>query len=222
MLPMATLLSLNIGRAVPTGHSDVGVTGIDKRPVDHEVEVTAPAERGTGGSAIAGDAVCDKRHHGGPDQALYAYAREDLDTWSSELGRHLASGTFGENLTTAGLDLTGALIGERWRVGGTVLLEVSTPRIPCRTFAGWLGERGWVRRFTERAVPGAYLRVIEPGRIRAGDRITVVDRPDHDVTISVAFRALTIEAALLPRLLAADALPAADRDQIRRRLASRV
>ncbi|MBG6141663.1 MOSC domain-containing protein [Longispora fulva] len=203
---MASVLSLNIGRITPTEHATPGETGIDKRPVPGPVAVTAPGPKGVGGSGLAGDRIRDLRHHGGDDQAVYAYAAEDLDAWAAELGRELRPGMFGENLTTVGLDVTGALIGERWRVGPQVVLEVTTARIPCRTFAGWLGEKRWVRRFTERGVPGSYLRVIVPGEIRAGDGIEVLHRPDHDVTVGVAFRALTTDRDLLPRLLAARAL----------------
>lgn len=163
---MITIESVNVGRARPTEHTSApsGRSGIDKRPVTAPVQVTAPGgPKGTAGSGLAGDSVCDTRHHGGDDQAVYAFAREDLDRWSHELGRPLANGCFGENLTTRGLDITGALVGERWLIGGGLLLEVSDPRIPCRTFAGFLDERGWVRRFTARGAPGTYLRVIEPG-----------------------------------------------------------
>jgi MOSC domain-containing protein YiiM len=159
------------------------------------------------GSGLVGDRVCDLRHHGGDDQAVYAYAREDLDVWAAELARPLPCGVFGENLTTTGIDVTEALIGECWRVGGRVVLEVAVPRIPCRVFAGWLGERGWVKTFTARAIPGAYLRVVESGVVQVGDPITVVHRPGHDVTIGFVFRALTNESELLPRLLVAEALP---------------
>jgi MOSC domain-containing protein YiiM len=183
------------------------VTGIDKRPVDGPVRVAAPGPKGVGASGLAGDAVCDLRHHGGNDQAVYAVAREDLDDWGRELGRPLASGAFGENLTTQGLDVSGARIGERWRVGSEVVLEVTSGRIPCRTFQGHVGEQRWVKRFTQKGAPGAYLRVIEPGEIRAGDPIEVVHRPDHEVTVAFAFRAETTERALLTRVLAAgDAL----------------
>jgi MOSC domain-containing protein YiiM len=183
------------------------VTGIDKRPVDGPVRVAAPGPKGVGASGLAGDAVCDLRHHGGNDQAVYAVAREDLDDWGRELGRPLASGSFGENLTTEGLDVSGARIGERWRVGSEVVLEVTCGRIPCRTFQGHLGEQRWVKRFTQKGAPGAYLRVIEPGEIRAGDPIEIVHRPDHEVTVALAFRAETTERTLLPRVLAAgDAL----------------
>jgi MOSC domain-containing protein YiiM len=123
------------------------------------------------------------------------------------LDRPLASGSFGENLTTEGLDVSGALIGERWRIGSEVVLEVTCGRIPCRTFQGHLGERGWVKRFTAKGAPGAYLRVIEPGEIRTGDPIEIVHRPAHDVTVELQFRAVTTERTLLPRLLVAgDAL----------------
>ncbi|MDG9716896.1 MOSC domain-containing protein [Streptomyces sp. DH24] len=199
------LLSVNLGRAraVPYTDQPDGLTGIDKRPADGPVRVAAPGPKGTGASGLAGDAVCDTRHHGGDHQAVYAVAREDLDDWERELGRTLVNGSFGENLTTEGLDVSGALIGERWRVGPEVVLEVTSGRIPCRTFQGHLGEQRWVRRFTERGAPGAYLRVVEPGEIRAGDPVEVVHRPDHDVTVAVQFRAVTTERALLPRLLAA-------------------
>ncbi|MDI9831726.1 MOSC domain-containing protein [Streptomyces sp. KAU_LT] len=199
------LLSVNLGRAEAVPYTDhpEGVTGIDKRPVEGPVRVTAPGPKGVGGSGLAGDAVCSTKHHGGDDQAVYAVAREDLDAWERELGRPLRDGVFGENLTTSGVDVSGALIGERWRVGPDLLLEVTSGRIPCRTFQGHLGERQWVRRFTAQAAPGAYLRVIEPGEIRAGDAIEVVRRPDHEVTVAFQFRAVTTERSLLPRLLAA-------------------
>lgn len=197
------------------------MTGIDKRPVDGPVEVRAPGPKASGlGSGAVGDRILDGSHHGGDDQALYAYAREDLDEWAATLGRELSGGVFGENLTTRGLDVTGALIGERWRVGPEVLLEVSVPRIPCNTFAHWMDEGGWIKRFTERAAPGAYLRVLRAGQIRAGDPVEVVERPGHDVTIGVTFRALTLEPDLLPRLLVADALPENALAKARRRVAA--
>lgn len=216
---MATVLSVNIGCAQPTEHASMGVTGIDKRPVTGAVEVRAPGAKQDGlGSGLVGDAICDRRHHGGDDQAVYAYAREDLDTWAAGLGRPLHNGCFGENLTTGELDVTGAVIGERWRVGDSLVLEVSCPRIPCGTFAGWLGEHGWIRTFTRAARPGAYLRVIAPGAVQRGDSITVVHRTDHDVTIGLVFRALTREPLLLEQVLAADALPRSNQPAARRRL----
>ncbi|MGI5181026.1 MOSC domain-containing protein [Dactylosporangium sp. CA-152071] len=212
------MISVNAGTPTPTDHSTEPVTGIDKRPVEGAVLVLVPGPEGTAPTGIAGDVVCDLRVHGGPDKAVYAYAREDLDRWERELGRELTGGVFGENLTTSGLNVTGARIGERWRIGGEVLLEVASPRIPCRTFAGWLDEKGWIKRFTDQAEPGAYLRVLRPGTIRAGDPIEVVHSPGHDVTIGLAFRALTAEPALLPRLLAADELPERTKEKVRARL----
>ncbi|MFF7164771.1 MOSC domain-containing protein [Streptomyces sp. NPDC008086] len=199
------LLSVNLGRAKPAPNVDdpEAVTGIDKRPVTGPVRVAAPGPKGIGGSGLAGDAVCKREHHGGDDQAVYAVAREDLDEWERELGRPLANGGFGENLTTSGLDVSGALIGERWRIGSGVVLEVTSGRIPCLTFQGHMGEKQWVKRFTAKGAPGAYLRVIEPGEIRAGDALEIIHRPDHDVTVALQFRAVTTERKLLPRLLAA-------------------
>ncbi|MFI7641140.1 MOSC domain-containing protein [Nonomuraea sp. NPDC049400] len=211
------LLSVNIGKPRRNPWKGLSATGIDKRPVDGPVAVSAPGPKGTGAVGLEGDRVYDVKHHGGSDQAVYAYAREDLDGWQTELDRPLANGVFGENLTTLGVDVNGALIGERWRIGSTVVLEVSCARIPCATFQGWLERDGWIKRFTQAALPGAYLRVIEPGTIRAGDPVEIVHRPGHDVTVALVFRAMTLEPDLLTQLLAADALPQEDRELVRRR-----
>ncbi len=211
------LLSVNVGQPRPNPWKEMKLTGIDKQPVDGPVMVTVPRAKGLGMVGLAGDRVYDVRNHGGPDQAVYAYAREDLDFWAAELGRPLGNGVFGENLTTEGIDVNGTLIGGRWRIGPEVILEACCPRIPCGTFQGWLAQAGWIKRFTQAARPGSYFRVIEPGEIRAGDAVEVVYRPAHDVTVAVVFRALTLEPDLLPRLLDADALPRDLREAVRRR-----
>jgi MOSC domain-containing protein YiiM len=215
---VAHLLSVNLGIPRVNEGSDLGVSAIDRRPTADLVTVRAPGPmHGGQGSGLIGDQICDARFHGGDDQALYAYAREDLDGWEAELGRELPGGVFGENLTTVGLDVNGALIGERWQVGAEVVLQVTSPRIPCRTFAVWMAEQGWTKRFTLAALPGAYLRIVREGVIRAGDPVTVLSRPDHQVTVALTFRALTREPQLLPQLLAADDLTANIRAKIGRR-----
>jgi MOSC domain-containing protein YiiM len=211
------LLSVNVSTPRPNLWKGLSATGIDKRPVDGPVAVIVPGPKGTGMVGLVGDRVYDVKHHGGYDQAVYAYAREDLDRWEAELARSLANGIFGENLTTAGLDVNSALIGERWCIGPDVVLEVSCPRIPCATFQGWLEREGWIKQFTQAALPGAYLRVIEPGEIRAADPVEIVHRPGHDVTVAIAFRAMTREPKLLPRLLVVDALPEEAKELTRRR-----
>ncbi len=219
---MAQVLTVNL--AHPMHNSDKGslLTGIDKRPTYDTITVRAPGPKRSGlGSGLLGDFIGDSQYHGGDDQAVYAYAREDLDAWEQELGRGLDNGMFGENFTTAGLDVTRAVVGERWQVGsGGLVLEVSRPRSPCRTFATWLSIQGWVKTFTKSATPGAYLRVLESGPVCGGDSIAVVDRPDHDVTVSLVFRALTLEPELLQRVLVADALADEIKELARRRLKS--
>jgi MOSC domain-containing protein YiiM len=221
---VAKVLSVNVARARenPDPRAMSKVTGIDKLPVTDPVMVRDPGPMHGGlGSGLVGDTIGNPKYHGGDDQAVYAYAREDLDVWETELQRTLAHGNFGENLTTVGVDVTGARIGERWRVGTDgLLLEVSAPRTPCRTFVAFLELNHWIKTFTRAGKPGAYLRVIEPGTVRAGDEISVVHRPDHDVTIELVFRARMTEPQLLPRLLQADALSAELRAYARRRLAA--
>ncbi|MFJ3722234.1 MOSC domain-containing protein [Streptomyces sp. NPDC090045] len=202
------LISVNLGRATAADYTDAegGVTGIGKRPAPGPVRVRTPGPKATGlGSGLEGDAVCDRRHHGGDHQAVYAYAREDLDWWEGELGRELPGGIFGENFTTSGIDLNTARLGDRWRVGAELELEVASARIPCRTFQGVMGETGWVKRFTQVVRPGAYLRVIREGSVSPGDPVEIIHRPDHEVTVELWFRAFTTERALLPRTLAAGA-----------------
>ncbi len=195
------------------------MTGIDKRPTDDRVVVRPPTSaQDDGWSGLIGDFIGNRQFHGGDDQAVYAYAREDLDDWQPIVGHPIGNGTFGENLTTSGVDVTNALVGERWRVGDDgLVLEVSAPRIPCRTFAAWLGERGWVKTFAQSSTPGAYLRVINSGTVREGDEIVVADRPDHGVTVGLTFRALTTEPASLPTLLVADALSEDVKMRVRKR-----
>lgn len=204
------LRSVNVGLPREAQWAGIGRTSIDKTPVAGPVEVHR--------LGVAGDQVSDTRHHGGPDQAVYAFAREELDWWAEQLGDELRDGEFAENLTTEGLTVDDAEVGERWRIG-TVLLETAFVRNPCNDFKLWMGRGGhdntaWVRRFAERSRPGAYLRVLQTGVLAAGDPIEVVHRPGHGVTMSIMFRALMREPELLPRLLEVDGLAAKARRKV--------
>ena len=210
--------SVNVGGARGGIRRRGGDTAIDKRPVA-SVQVRDPGpKRGGLGSGVVGDEVVSRKHHGGSRQAVYAVAREELDWWGASLGRELADGMFGENLTTEGLDVDGAVVGERWRVG-SALLEVTGPRIPCATFAAWMTEPGWVRRFTERGRTGAYLAVVEPGVVGAGDAVEVLDRPAHGITVPEVFRAFTGDDGQAERALAAGILGDDDQRWLERRVA---
>lgn len=211
----ARLLSLNIGSSEPNPAKKVGVTGIGKKPVD-SATLRAPGPKHGGlGSGVVGDFIADVAHHGGDQQAVYAFAREELDAWQERLGRDLADGVFGENLTTTGLDVDGALIGERWAVGDDVVLEVCGPRVPCATFQARMGERGWVKRFTEVGHTGAYLSIVTGGEIRPGDGIEVVSRPDHGITVPDMFRAFMGDLEMARRVVDADVLVGADAEELR-------
>ena len=189
----ARVVSVNTGRERDAAWAGrLKRTAIDKRPVSGPVAV--------GRLGLAGDEQADKQDHGGYEQALYAYAREDLDWWVERLGRELPGGVFGENITTAGLDITGGLIGEVWRLGSAVV-QITSPRIPCVVFAGWLDEREWVKRFGDTGRVGAYLRVLEEGQVSAGDPVEVLSRPATRVTIAESVRAFYGDAELMRRLL---------------------
>jgi MOSC domain-containing protein YiiM len=215
------VLSLNVGRAEPNPAKDTHETGIGKRPVDHPVTVRRPGPKTTGlHSGVVGDFIGDVKHHGGDDQAVYAYAVEDYAWWSAELGRDLANGLFGENLTTQGLDLCNALIGERWQVGEQVILEITFGRIPCSTFQHRMAEPRWIKRFSASNRTGAYLRILQEGEISPGDRIEVLERPAHDLTVAEAFNIYMHAPENLARLLVAEALPPQMRAEIEKRLAN--
>lgn len=160
----------------------VGVTAIDKRPVAGSVSA--------GPYGLYGDVQADRKHHGGLDKALYAYADEDARYWADQLGRPTPAGWYGENLRVSGIDLSAARIGEQWRVGERLVVEVTAPRIPCQTFARRVGgddQRGWVKRFLQSGRPGAYLRTVTPGKVAAGDDIVVVTRPESAPTIAEVY-----------------------------------
>ena len=155
---------------------------------------------------LDGDRQVNRKHHGGEGQAVYAYAQDDADWWAAELDRELPPGSFGENLRTTGLDLTGAVLGERWAVG-TALLEVTGPRIPCANFARFWDVPDLVKRFTAHGASGAYLRVLQTGELGAGDAVEVVHRPDHGVTVAEAFAVFHRHRDRAARLLDAPELP---------------
>jgi MOSC domain-containing protein YiiM len=214
--PVPILDSVNLGRERRNPYKESKSTGIEKLPAAGRIGVRAPGPKTLGlGSGLVGDFIGDVEHHGGDGQAVYAFQREDLDAWQLRLGRSLPNGFFGENLTTRDLEVNEARLGERWQIGPEVVLEVTSPRIPCSTFRGWVEEKRWLKLFTAMARPGAYLSVVTPGTIAAGDEVEIVHRPDHEITIALAFRALTTDRDLLPRLLeAGEALDPELRDSV--------
>jgi MOSC domain-containing protein YiiM len=197
---MPRVVSVNVGRPEPVGlrRGRTVRSAIGKAPVAGRVRVA--------GVNVDGDDQADRSVHGGPDKAVYAYAAEDTAWWEAQLGRALGPGAFGENLTVEGIDVTGAVIGERWRLGG-VELEVCQPRFPCFKLGLRFGDPKMLKRFTHAERPGAYLRILREGELGAGDAIEVVDRPVHGVTIALVSRAVMTDHALLTRAAAAPELP---------------
>jgi MOSC domain-containing protein YiiM len=209
---MARLLSVNVGRPQPVGlrRGRPVRSAIGKAPVDGRVRVA--------GVNVAGDDQADRSVHGGPDKAIYAYASEDTAWWEAELDRELGPGAFGENLTVEGIDVSGAVIGERWRLG-TVELEVCQPRFPCFKLGLRFGDPKMLKRFTRAERPGAYLRIVREGEIGAGDPIEVADRPAHGITVALVARAVMIDHALLRPAADAPELPDDLSDWMRERAA---
>lgn len=190
---MAKVLSVNIAAVVHEGAwtGSEGRTGIDKRPTDASIRFE--------NDGVAGDVVVDRKHHGGYDKAVYVYAKEDSNWWEAQIGRELNNGAFGENLTTEGIDVNEAKIGERWQIG-SVVLEVSEPRIPCRVFAGFWDRPTLIKEFTDSRRSGAYLRIIQEGEIAAGDEIKITYSPEHEITIKDIFEAKAGERGKIAQL----------------------
>jgi MOSC domain-containing protein YiiM len=187
------VVSVNVGRprTIPW-HDGVVTSGIWKSPVTGRVEVR--------GVNLSGDDQADRKAHGGPDKAVYAYATRDYAFWQAELGRELEPGTFGENLTIDELDVSGALIGERWQIGSAVF-EVSQPRVPCYKLGIRMDDPEFPRHFAAAERPGAYLRIISEGAVAAADSVQVIHRPTHGLTAALVARAYHSDRSLVPRLL---------------------
>lgn len=207
------VLSVNIGRAtaIQTAKS-TRQTGIYKLPVSGPVRVTS--------LGLEGDAVCDSKHHGGVDQAVYVFGAPDYAWWSAELGRELPPGTFGENLTIDGLESATFSIGDRLRLD-EVVLEVTAPRIPCATLAARMGDPAFVKKFRRAERPGLYCRVIQEGRVRAGETVTLERYAGSPLTALEMFRDFyngQWDEARIRRHLAAP-IAIRDRDDMERKLA---
>jgi MOSC domain-containing protein YiiM len=189
----ARIVSVNVGRPRSVDYGGrLATSSIWKSPVVGPVRAS--------GVNLEGDDQADREVHGGPDKAIYAYALEDLRFWEEELGRALEPGTFGENLTTSGIDWTLALIGERWQTG-TVTLEVSQPRAPCWKLGMKMEDPAFLKRFTRAGRPGAYLRIVEEGALAAGDPIRALERPTHGVSVGDVFRIFSRDRGEAGRLL---------------------
>ncbi|MDQ6942914.1 MAG: MOSC domain-containing protein [Candidatus Eremiobacteraeota bacterium] len=203
----SSVVSVNVGavRTVERGGKQI-TTGIFKEPVAGRVPLR--------GVNLDGDDQADRSVHGGHDRAAYAYAVEDYGWWSGELGRDCAPGTFGDNLTTRGIDVGGALIGERWRVGSAVV-QVTSPRVPCYKLAMKMDDPHFVRRFAEALRPGAYLSIVQEGDVAAGDGIEIVHRPGHALTLAEMTRIYFFERHRIGELVDVEDLPTGWRDWAR-------
>ena len=166
-------------------------TGINKQSVQGLIHF--------GPEGVVGDTVVDRKHHGGYDKAVYAYAYEDALWWAKKIGRDMPAGSFGENLTTEGIDVTHAVIGERWQIGD-LLLEVAEPRIPCSVFSGFWDRPTLIKEFTEANRSGAYLRIIDEAMIEKGNAISVASRPTHGITIANVFAARSGERSKIAEI----------------------
>ena len=204
---MARLVSVNVGRPrqISTRRGQPMHSAIFKEPVEGRVRVE--------GVNLAGDDQADRTVHGGPEKAVYAYAREDIDWWENIHG-DLPNGCFGENLTTQGIDVSGAIIGERWRVG-TVLLEICQPRLPCSKLGIRFNDLRMVKAFARASRPGGYLRIVEEGELGTGDEIEIVARPDHGITVAMCSDAALKDPALVPKVLTAPQLSIELRRELR-------
>jgi MOSC domain-containing protein YiiM len=195
-----TVLAVNLAVVRTDAFTRVksGRSGIDKRPVEHPVLLDV--------GGVEGDTVCDTANHGGIDQAVYAYSTDDLAFWAGELDQVFTPGGVGENLTLQGIDCSGAVVGERWRIGDAdtgPILQVRGPRIPCRVFSGFRQTPDLIKRFLAAGRPGSYLAVERPGYVRAGDPVTVLDTPAHGTTVADLMAVFAGDRSRLGKLTAA-------------------
>ena len=206
------LRSVNIAADLHRGEAWTGTeghTGIDKRPVAHRVRIFD--------HHVDGDRVIDRKHHGGEYKAVYAYAREDAEWWEQQIGRSLSPGVLGENLTTEGIDLANARIGEQWRIG-TAVVQVTEPRIACRVFAGFWDQPNLIKEFSDAGRSGTYLKIVVEGELGAGDAIEIVHRPEQQLTVGMLNAARLSDAPVSADWLASPDLSPKWRDWIEKKL----
>ncbi len=184
------LVSVNVGETKAADWAETGVTAFDKQAVATAVEITT--------TGIAGDGGVPVTHDISPVHTLYVVAREDLDEWGERLGATLRHGIFGEHLTLSGIEVNDARIGTQWRIGSDVVVEVTDVPSPCLDFENWMDVSGfdalqWTKRFTAAARPGAYVRVLTPGRVRVGDTVDAIGAPTETETVTELFTRLYVE-----------------------------
>ena len=189
----AKIISVNVGKPK---HFDYkgrqAKSAIWKSPVTDKIIAR--------GINLDGDEQADREAHGGFDKAVYAYAREDAEWWEQQIGRSIAHGEFGENLTTEGIEVNDALIGERWQIG-SVILEVSEPRIPCWRLGVRMQDKSFPKKFTKALRPGPYFRIIQEGELGTGDTISIIEKPNHNLTLRDVFRIYTKDHNEAERIL---------------------
>ena len=203
---MRRVHSVNVSAVKSVEYNGAHITtGIFKTPVTGRVSV--------GGVNVAGDDQADRTVHGGPERVIYAYAQEDYAWWGSQLDRPLDPGTFGENVTTEGVDVSDALIGERWRVGNCTL-QVTSPRVPCYKLAMVMNDPVFVRTFSRALRPGAYLAIVEPGDVAACDPIEILSRPAHGLTVAGMADIYLFQRSRIGEFLDVPELPESWRDWV--------
>ena len=189
----AKIISVNVGKPKHFNYKGrQAKSAIWKSPVTDKIIAR--------GINLDGDEQADREAHGGFDKAVYAYAREDAEWWEQQIGRSIAHGEFGENLTTEGIEVNDALIGERWQIG-SVILEVSEPRIPCWRLGVRMQDKSFPKKFTKALRPGPYFRIIQEGELGTGDTISIVEKPNHNLTLRDVFRIYTKDHNEAERIL---------------------
>ena len=174
------IISVNLGQERTLQRKGrVEQTGIFKFPTNEAVKITK--------LGLEGDVIVSKKDHGGPDQAVYVYGAADYEWWSKELGREIAPGTFGENLTISELESAHFNVGDYLHLG-EVTLQVSAPRIPCGTFAARMDDSQWVKRFRHAERPGLYCRVIREGFVKTGEIVSMENYTGETISILQMFR----------------------------------
>lgn len=172
--------SVNTGKPTQINwHGKTEITGIYKAPVDGPIRLEM--------SVVANDTIGNLKVHGGPHKACYLFSTAQYPFWKARYPElQWQWGMFGENLTILGMDEAQMRIGDIYRIG-EALVQVSQPREPCYKLGIRFGNQNILKEFIEHGYSGTYVRVLQEGLVRAGDKVIMEEQADNPLSVKQCF-----------------------------------